>query len=66
MKEITVSDIEAIRNSVLECAELADGIKSLMAEEGYTGVNGLWNITKQLYSISEQLGDMMQGGDDNE
>lgn len=66
MKQLEISDIEEIRNTVLECGELTDGIRSLMNEDGCTGADGLWHICKVLYELSEQLTNMMQGGDDSE
>jgi len=63
---LSITEIEEVRNKVQECAELADSIRSLMSEEGYTGENALWNVTRQLYELSDYLTQKMQAEEPKE
>ena len=52
---LSIIEVEEVRDKVREVGELADGLRCLMSEEGYSGAEGQWNIVKQLYELSNEL-----------
>lgn len=57
---LSITEVEEVRDTVNQCAELVDGMSALLNEYGYDGKDGLLNVARQLYALGAELSKKMQ------
>ena len=60
---ISFTELEEVKDTVTECADLTQGMMMVVQETGCGGENGLFNIEKQLRNLSATLEKYMKRGE---
>lgn len=57
---LSITEIEKVRDTVNQCAELVEGMGAFLDKYGFEGQDGLFNIAQQLYALGADLSKKMQ------